>query len=379
MRIDQVELREISIPLNFQFSQANNSTSKSNSAILELITEDGVSGFGEACPRLYVTGESMQDVLNDLQQLVPKLKVNPIESLDDIKKRLDLWEAKGIGASTRCAMELALLDAWSRTEKVPIIELLGHKANPESLIYSLVLPLIKPPHFQLLLEKIQSFKPLKIKLKVDRGLENNLERIHLIRSCFGQDTIIRVDVNAGWTLDESMDFIPKFIKAGVSSFEQPLPADQLAGMAKLTSTFRQEAQIMADESLISYELAQKLLEDQCCNHFNLKISKLGGILRSRDIYQLAAEHGVPCQLGAHFGETSLLSAAGIILSTLAGPMTANEGALGNFLLEKDIFQPPVQHQLDGTLTTEPILKANGLGGKIDLALLEHYTTACSVY
>lgn len=379
MRIDQVILREISIPLKFQFSQANNSTSKSDSAIIELITEDGVSGFGEACPRLYVTGESMTDVQKDLQQLVPDLKIRPVESLEDLKNRVKKWEATGIGPSTRCGLELALLDAWSRTEKTPILELLNHQKNPANIVYSLVLPLIKPKYFRLLLEKIQGFKPANIKLKVDQGMEDNLERISLIRECFGADISIRVDANAGWTLEEATQHIPAFLKAGILSFEQPLAAGQLEGMAALTTTFGQEAQIMADESLTSFALAEKLLEEKCCNHFNLKISKLGGILRTLDIYQLADAHNIPCQLGAHFGETSLLSAAAVILTSLAGPMSANEGALGNFLLEKDIFHPPVQHQLDGSLSTHQVIKANGLAGKLDLALLEHYTYESTAY
>ena len=302
MRIDQVVLREVSIPLKFQFSQANNTTSTSDSAILELITEDGVSGFGEACPRLYVTGESMQDVKNDLNLIIPKLKTHPIESVEDIQARIKKWESLGIGPSTRCCMELALLDAWSRTEKMPIFQLLGGQTAPEKITYSLVLPLIKPKYFELLLENIGVFQPASIKLKVDSGLSENLERIRLIRGCFSEEIPLRVDVNAGWTLEEAMKFIPEFLKIGITSFEQPLEADQLEGMAKLTAQFGQDARIMADESLTSFALAEKLIAEKCCNHFNLKISKLGGLQRALDIYRLGQEHDIPCQLELILGK-----------------------------------------------------------------------------
>lgn len=380
MKIDQVNLHQIEIPMRFQFSQANNTTSKSNSAILELITATGIRSYGEACPRLYVTGESMAAVKKDLTVIASALKRTDFESTEDIVAQLQNWEATGIGSSTQCALELALLDAWSRTQETPIYQMINRDRQPPTEItYSLVLPLLKPTHFAALLNSIQFFQPKAIKLKVDNNMTANLERLRLIREHIGEAVPVRVDVNAGWTLVQARQFIPRFLEAGVTSFEQPLAADQLDGLAELTATFGKEASIMADESLVSFASAKELLQKQCCNHFNLKLSKLGGILRSLAVYRAAEQAGVPCQLGAHFGETSLLSAAGVILTALAGNMTANEGALGNFLLEKDLFDPPVQHQRDGQLAVAPILDNIGLGGNLDRILLENYALEHSTF
>lgn len=48
------------------------------------------------------------------------------------------------------------------------------------------------------------------------------------------------------------------------------------------------------------------------------------------------------QLGAHFGETSILTAAGIVFAAMAGPLTAMEGGLGTHLLEYDFCSPSLQ-------------------------------------
>ena len=91
------------------------------------------------------------------------------------------------------------------------------------------------------------------------------------------------------------------------------------------------------------------------------------------IYRLAERYGVPCQMGAHFGETSLLTGAGVLLAALAGPLTACEGAMGEFLLEKDIVQPSIRHAPDGSLPTIHILEQIGLSGEVDAGLVERYS------
>lgn len=82
--------------------------------------------------------------------------------------------------------------------------------------------------------------------------------------------------------------------------------------------------------------------NRTCRRFNLKISKNGGLFNTLAIYRLAQEHGIACQLGAHFGETGILTGAGILFGALAGPLTALEGGLGTHLLEYDLFDAGLQ-------------------------------------
>lgn len=371
MRLTQLKLREVRIPLRFQFSQSNNAgTRQSHSAIVEVHTAGGIAGYGESCPRLYVTGEDMASVHEDMQRLAPGLSGRSFRSVDAIREVVLEWEEAGIGPSTRCALELALLDAWSKEQEQPLDELPGCTL-PEELHYSLVLPLLGPSQLERLLPMVKHFTPPSVKLKVDGNLEETIAKVALIRGRFGQELPIRVDVNAGWTLQQAEELIPRLIEQGVTSFEQPLPAGEWEGMAVLTRRFGKEASIMADESLLGYKEAEALIEGGCCNHFNLKISKLGGIFSSLRVYRLAEKNGIPCQLGAHFGETSLLTAAGLLLSGMAGALTAHEGAMGEFLLEKDIVIPAITFGPDGRLESRMAASKKGLG-IIDGKILDQY-------
>src|SRR5690606_22528882 len=112
--------------------------------------------------------------------------------------------------------------------------------------------------------------------------------------------------------------------------------DQDEAAARLQRHFGDDLCLMADESVTTLATARRLIRTQACRRFNLKVSKHGGLFNTLAIYRLAREHGIGCQLGAHFGETSILTAAGILFAALAGPLEALEGGLGTHLLEHDL-------------------------------------------
>lgn len=374
MQIQSVHFRPISIPLNFQFKQSNNSgTSKSLSAIVELHTAEGVIGYGESCPRTYVTGERMVDVTRDVARLNEELGGKRIDTPEALVQQLGSWAKNGIGPSARCAVELAWLDAWSRTQQASLGELLGITYQ-ESLAYSLILPLVSPGTLEQLLKKIAVLQPPAIKLKAGQDQEANLAKVRLLQDHFGPAISIRLDVNGGWTFQEAQKYIPDMLALGVNSFEQVVEPKDLESMQELTRLFGSQARIMADESLLTLDGAKYLLEKQICNHFNLKISKLGGIFSSLEIYKLAQEYGVPCQLGAHFGETSLLTSAGAILAGLVkGELSACEGALGEFLLSRDISQPSIRQAADGSLSLAGLWNKPGLVDQVQQDRLDAFT------
>ena len=343
----------------------------SRSAVVELHTTEGVVGYGEACPRLYVTGEDMSSIRKDLARIEPLLFQTSINDLEDIKSLLIQVDAQRVGSSTICALELAYLDAWSKTSEKSLPQLFNITI-PQQLNYSLVLPLIKPKHFPQLLEKIASFRPSKIKLKANDQLDDNLKRIKIIQEVFGNTIPIRVDVNGGWTINEAKRQIPELLNYGVRSFEQPLSAKSWDGYGALTKLFGKNARIMLDESLLSKAHATHAIKHQLCNHLNLKISKLGGLFRTLEIYQLANNNGISCQLGAHFGETSLLSSAGVLFAGLANDLTAMEGALGNFLLKEDITAKPITQNFKGNLDTSEIFNVPGWLGDVKIEVLEKF-------
>ncbi len=368
MQIQHIESQALHIPLRIRFSQANQNTASSEAILVKLTSQDGHVGWGEACPRTYVTGETVTSVQRDLEQISDQLCCSHFETLEDIKQFLHNLRPAQVGLSTQCALELALLDAWSCRQGRSLHDIFA--VQPSDSSYSAILPL---QHFDAAIERLSAFTFSSCKLKVDQDIHKSLDRIRVIRERWGSDISIRIDANCGWNQSLARQQIPHFLAVGVQSFEQILPRDMEVELGPLTAEFEKDAWLMVDESLTSMESAQCLIEQRQGNAFNLKLSKNGGLFATQRIYQLAQAHGIPCQLGAHYGESSILTSAGFLFHDLAPNLTALEGGFGDYLLEQDLCTVSLKFSRKGSITAEQWLRwQNNRPGWLPVALDDHW-------
>ena len=125
--------------------------------------------------------------------------------------------------------------------------------------------------------------------------------------------------------------------------------------------------VIADESLVTLEDATKLIQEQACDVFNIRVSKCGGILASKAIAELGLSMGMKVQIGAQVGETSLLSAAGRHLAAHLSRVEYSEGSFGTYLLSEDITPQPVMFGYQGL---GDLVLGDGLGVQVDDDTLE---------
>jgi muconate cycloisomerase len=122
---------------------------------------------------------------------------------------------------------------------------------------------------------------------------------------------------------------------GIESYEQPVGADDLKGLAKLTAVLHED--VVVDESLCSLAEARELVAARACSVLNVRVSKCGGPLAALELVELASRAGLVCQLGAQVGESGILTAAGRLVATVARPgFRHHEGADNLFLLRRDL-------------------------------------------
>ncbi|MEL7222444.1 MAG: enolase C-terminal domain-like protein [Bacteroidota bacterium] len=342
MNITKIHYHHLRIPLRLTFAQANQNTKLSDSVIVRLETDGGVLGYGEACPRAYVSGEDAASVRQTMDKWKPSLFGASFASLNDIREWVLLQVDQGIGLAAVCAIELALLDAWSKTHQIDLQDALAQQRSLTVLDYSGIIPYGK---WEKLSAIVKHFTFKSWKLKAYDELALNEQRIKDVKNLMGEEVSIRMDANAGWSLTNARQQINAAMALGVNSFEQAF--DKLEDAITLRKEFGDCIQLMADESLVTYADAEKLIESDACNHFSLKLSKNGGIFNSLRIYDLAQKAGIPCQLSAHFGETSILTAAGALFASLVPTLSALEGALGTYLLKEDICKTPMMIEVNG--------------------------------
>jgi len=369
MRVREASIFPLSIPLRIRFSQANSEASTSRSLIFVLTTVEGVRGYGECCPRMYVTGENLASVSVQLEKLVEKVTLEHFDSVESLITWLDNISQDEMGLATRCALETALLDAWGKTNEQ---SLYAHFAiQPQDMVrYAGVLPLSGGKNMDKVLGMIGKLGFGELKMKVGRNLQETLDTVATVRSLLPRMTL-RMDVNEAWDLHTAREHLPALIEAGVQVFEQPFPKGQEPQMEPLMKEFGGQTCFMADESATCLASVQSILHHGWFHRLNLKLSKQGGFTPCLRAYTFARAKGVSCQLGAHFGETAILTALGLLFSAAVPELTSMEGGLGTLLLERDVSERPLQLGPKAYISEpERRLAGPGLGLRINTEAFE---------
>jgi len=338
-RVAAVEVRTAELPFRFSFGHALAERRSSTNVFVKVTLADGTVGFGEGVPRDYVTGETPDGAFDVVsRRYAPALAGRELPSPEDVPAVLEAvaaaaWDpVTGPPGAAWCAAELAFLDAAGRCFGLPVSTWLGPVRAP-TLTYDAVLPFSAPAAVAPLALAARSLGLRQAKLKVGRDLDTDIRRLRLLRTVLGPDADVRVDANGAWTVEEALIAIERLRRYGVSAVEQPVPAGDIDGLARVTAACPEL--IVADESLRTVEEAQALVRAKACGAFNIRVSKCGGLLASRRIARIAADAGLPVVVGAQVGESGLLSAAGRHLAGSVAPRYL-EGSAGRLLLSEDV-------------------------------------------
>ena len=159
--------------------------------------------------------------------------------------------------------------------------------------------------------------------KVKVGVEGDIEMVEALRK--NTDAILRVDANAGWTLEQALHKIPLLKELGVEMVEQPLAKNDWEGMKVLYE--KSPLPLYADEACVAESDVEK-----CYQHFhgiNIKLTKCSGITPARRMITRAKELGMKVMVGC-MNESSVGTAAIAQLAPLLdmvdmdGPLLLNE-------------------------------------------------------
>jgi L-Ala-D/L-Glu epimerase len=332
---------------------------------------------GGAAPRLRLR-ESRQDAFALLRdQVLPALVGRTFQSLPEVVSFLEKCDGKAPPEWVRpdvpqtsawCCVDLALLDAIGRA--------FGQPASPggqpsagslERYRYSGVVSAGRGwPYVQSLL-KMRAFGFPQVKLKL--GEDGALQAARTARRLLGRRVDLRVDANMAWDVDQALEVIQELRTVGIQSFEQPIAADDLDGLARLVA--ESAAGIVVDEGLTDRESLQALIGHRACTGANVRISKCGGLIGAYVRCRETLDAGLMLQVGCQVGESSLLSAAHLTLLSALAPLRPGvryvEGCFGRHLLREDPAAPLVQFGYGGRPPPRP--PGAGLGIRVDQVML----------
>ena len=316
MKITNVRLGRISVPLRTPFKTALRTVNSVEDVIVEIHTECGAVGYGEAPPTAVITGDTKGSILCAIQEFIaPSLVGMDVEDMEGLQKKLHSCILKN--TSAKAAVDMALYDLLGKRFGVPLYQLLGgSKQEIETDITISVNPIDEMVADSLDAVK-QGFRVLKV--KVGKEGKADVERIRAIRQAC-PDAVIRVDANQGWTAGQAISIIKAMEDAAldIELVEQPVPAHDFEGMKAITRAV--ETPILADESVFCAEDAIKIIQHGAADLLNIKLMKTGGIWKALQICSVADIYGVKCMMGCML-ESRLSVAAGAHLAAAKGCIT----------------------------------------------------------
>jgi L-Ala-D/L-Glu epimerase / N-acetyl-D-glutamate racemase len=361
MRLVAATLYALRIPFVESFSHSATERRWSDSVVVQVRDEAGTVGYGEGAPRPYVTGETVETMLDHLaSELWPRVagrlvpSVGDLEALDAFVPETCLAGAVAPHAS-RAALELAMLDCALRRAGCSLAKLVPPRRP--SVIYSGVITAGPVARAVQHARQMGAIGLSDIKLKV--GFEDDVARVTAVRETLGPDASLRVDANGAWSFDHAVEVLNALAPLGIAAVEQPLPRGPLEELARLRRAT--PVPVMVDESLVTAQDARALIAARAADFFNVRISKCGGLARSLAIASAALAAGLGVQVGSQVGETAILSAAGRHLAAALPAVAFVEGSFGTLLLAEDVSVESVRF---GHRGEAPILSGSGLGIRV---------------
>ncbi|MEM7258900.1 MAG: enolase C-terminal domain-like protein [Pseudomonadota bacterium] len=349
------------VAMRFSFRHASASRKRTCSFIVEITDSNGLCGYGEGCPREYVTGETIASVELFLKTYGQDFawRINSLEELQSwIEQNAPMIDRN---PAAFCALELAAIDLLAKQQQTTAEQLLGFNLMAEPARYTAVVGNSSVLTTRLITWAYRVYGLQDFKIKLSGQLQHDRRRLAVLP----HNARYRVDANNLWTTDTEV--IDYFLSLNTTpwAIEEPVAASDYQSLASVSAQLK--TPVILDESLYTkYQLGQAV------GHLpfaiaNIRVSKCGGILRSVRLANRCLKAGYDVILGAQVGETSLLTRAALIVANgMTRPPIAREGAYGTILLKTDICQNSLKFKRSGLLSPDACYTEQQSGLGIDV-------------
>lgn len=317
--------------------------------LLELRTGDGLTGIGSAGEIRHL-GHDLATMRDVLAAAVAGLRSGDVAALADLD---------ALGGPARAIVQMALLDLVARARSVPAHRLLGPRRR-EAVELIRILSLKSPEKMAANAVAHQREGYRNVKIKLDNGPDDvDYRRVAAIRAATGPDFGLTLDANQSYPPEAALRLCERLEPLDIILFEQPVPADDLDGLAFLAA--RSPIPIEADEAADTPARVREIVARRAAHGISIKVAKLGGVDHAAEAIVRCREAGLAVRIGAHVG-SQVLNAAALHLAVVADDLTGPSELAEFARLEDD----PV-HGLgvdDGVL---PLPGGPGLGVSVDNA------------
>ncbi|GAA4251912.1 mandelate racemase/muconate lactonizing enzyme family protein [Dactylosporangium darangshiense] len=309
MTIAAVRTHPVSVPLHTPFVTALRTATTVESLLVEIVDDDGRSGFGESPQVWKVTGDSVAGARACVEEVLAPLLIG--RDAADLAANCRAVHGAVVGnGGARAAVDTALHDLAAQRLGIPLVRLLGgtQLRVPTDVTLS-------AGDSAAAARVAEGFTVLKVKVGKSSPADE-VHRIRRIREAAGPGVRIRLDANQGWTPREAVRAIGAMQDAALDLelVEQPVPMHDLEGLAWVTA--RVDVPILADESVFGLRDLVAVIHRRAADMVNVKLAKCGGLSIARTLLELAASHDIGTMVGSMMETQVGVGAAASLVSAL---------------------------------------------------------------
>jgi O-succinylbenzoate synthase len=360
--IEKVDLYRVRMPLVHEFETSSHKKSFIEHILVRATDSMGFVGWGECASPAdpYFCYESTDTCWLILRRyLVPSVLGEPWDTPDEAYR---IAEIKG-NPFARAAIDMTCWDLYSQHLGLPLANALGGTAETIESGVSLGIE----PSIDVLLKAVAGHVDegyRRIKLKIAPGWE--IEPVRQVRDAF-PDIALQVDANGGFEPSPaSTEVFVELDGYGLLMIEQPFEEDELLAHAALQG--RLETPVCLDESISSAAAVSTALALEACRIVNIKVSRLGGLGKAREVHDLCFDAGIPVWCGG-MHEFGVGRAANIAVASLPGFTYPSDISGSKKYYEHDVVVPEIVAK-DGQVRVPH--EVPGIGYEVHLERVEKY-------
>jgi len=287
MRINAIRAYQVDLPLHegsYKWS-GGNAVSVFDSTVVEVATDTGLSGWGEICPLgpAYLPAYA-RGARTGIAELAPHLLGQDPLALGELNRRMDA--AMRGHPYVKSALDIACWDLLGQASRLPVATLMGGHVGESFALYRA----ISQDTPEAMAQRIAQYRAegyRKFQLKVGGDPDTDIDRIRAAAAQLERGDVLVADANTGWTQHAAIRVADAVRDVDVY-LEQPcLSYEECLAVRRHTNR-----PFVLDEVIDGLDAVVRGIADQAMDVINLKISKVGGLTRARQIRDLCVSLGI---------------------------------------------------------------------------------------
>ncbi len=365
MQVNRLSWTTYRIPFRQPFATVRGTQTEHRGVLLQLHTNAGLVGLGEAAP---VPGSDLQagsDVATLLEAVRPSLPGRRLEEAAKLPGPVSHLHPAAV-AAVRCALDTAVCDVLAQAAGMPLALWLSREASETVPVNATIaLPDAVSAADAAAKARASGFRCVKLKVGMATSPEAECDRVAAVRQALGDRLKLRLDANGAWDVEQAVRTIQALEPYGIELVEQPVAGGHVEALRRVRVAVR--TPIAADEAVTGVVAAERVLQAGAAQVLIIKPMVVGGLRPARKIIERAHAGGVSCVVTTTLDAGIGIATALHLAATLPSPGLACGLATGA-LLATDLLATPLIVR-DGRMQRP---NAAGLGVRLDEQAVERH-------